>query len=42
MNKLLENIQTELKSLKKESYYLQIKITELENALELATNGNKA
>jgi hypothetical protein len=42
MNKLIENIQTELTSLKNESYYLQIRITELEDALKLATSGNKA
>lgn len=43
MNKLIENIQVELTSLKKESYYLQVRIKELEDALVLALSGsNKA
>lgn len=40
MNKLIENIQTELTSLKKESYYLQVRIKELEDALVLASSGS--
>jgi hypothetical protein len=46
MNKLIQNIETELISLKKETYFLVERIQELESALVLAggtspANGNQ-
>lgn len=35
MNNLINNIKVELDSLKKEAYFIQVKIKELESALDL-------
>ena len=41
MNNLIKNIEVEINSLKKESYYIQVRIKELEDALKVVQDAGQ-